>query len=89
MNCPICDKRIPKERLEVLRSLGKPEHLWACVACTQDRPYKAIYMGEYGTSELVKCSQVYSDSASQVFDAQTQITDSDKDVQVEIQKIGN
>lgn len=73
--CYISGKEIPEERVEALKMLGVPEHLWTCVEYSITKPKKAIYSGEVGTSDLIFCDKVYDDSVRKVFKSNTKDTD--------------
>ena len=58
MNCPICNQPISEDRIEALKILEAPEHLWTCVECSTVKPYKGIFSGENGTSKLILADSV-------------------------------
>lgn len=76
--CPACDCIIPEERVNILRELKYSDNDIFCVTHAMNRPVKAIYSGEHGTSDLILCDRVYSDSVRKKFyDAEV---DKDEDV---------
>jgi len=66
-NCYVCNKPIPKDRLEALKMLNTPENMWTHVQCSQEQKHKGIYMGETGTSEMKIVNRIYDDSVREVF----------------------
>jgi hypothetical protein len=60
--CPACQCEIPEERIAVLRELKYDEHRFYCVKHAVNKPVKAIYSGENGTSELIICDRVDNDN---------------------------
>lgn len=65
--CVISGKVIPPERVEALKMLGVPEHLWTCVEHSTTRPRQGIFLGEHGTSQLLFVDKVYDNSVRSVF----------------------
>ena len=65
--CVVSGKVIPKERVEALKMLGTPEHLWTCVQHSLTKPKQGLFLGEVGTSELLLVDKVYDDSVRSVF----------------------
>ena len=65
--CPICKVKIPQERVEFLLELKYNIDDVYCVNHALNRPVKAIYSGEHGTSELIMCDRVYNDSVKHKF----------------------
>jgi len=65
--CVVSGNTIPPERVEALRMLGTPEHLWTCVEHSLIKPKQGLFLGEVGTSELLIVDKVYDDSVRSVF----------------------
>jgi hypothetical protein len=65
--CVVSGKTIPKDRVEALKMLGTPEHLWTCVEHSLTKPKQGLFLGEVGTSELLLVDKVYDDSVRSVF----------------------
>ena len=83
--CVVSGKVIPKERVEALKMLGTPEHLWTCVQHSLTKPKQGLFLGEVGTSELLLVDKVYDDSVRSVFrgakrDASQEQEEEDNDV---------
>lgn len=53
VNCYICSKEIPKERIDVLFSYGQTEN-FQCISCAEQmvKPYRGLFMGNSGAPEL-------------------------------------
>lgn len=66
-NCPACNVEIPHERIEILKQLNYAEHNFFCVKHAINKPVKAIYSGENGTSELIMCDRVDDDNVRNKF----------------------
>lgn len=77
--CVVSGKDIPVERVEALKSLGTPEHLWTCVEHSLTKPKQALFLGEVGTSELLIVDKVYDDSVRSVFRGSKKISSKDTD----------
>jgi hypothetical protein len=65
--CAVSGKPIPAERVEALKMLGTPEHMWTCVQHSLTKPRQGLFLGEVGTSELLIVDKVYDDSVRSVF----------------------
>ena len=65
--CVVSGKPIPSARVEALKSLGIPEHMWTCVEHSLTKPKQGLFLGEVGTSELLIVDKVYDDSVRSVF----------------------
>ena len=65
--CCSCGKTIQPERVEFLFEAGKTEFELTCTKHSQTRPVKGIYSGENGTSAIILCDKIYSDSVRSVF----------------------
>jgi len=65
--CPVCNNVIPEERIAILRELRYDENSFYCVNHALNKPIKAIYSGENGTSELIMCDRVDNDSVRHKF----------------------
>lgn len=56
--CYITNKEIPEDRIEALKFLGVPQHLWTTVEASDIKPRKGMFLGESGTSEMIFVSEV-------------------------------
>lgn len=80
LNCPVCNVLIPDERVQCLKDMNYAEHDIYCVKHALNRIPKAVYTGEHGTSDLIICDRVYSDSVrSKLLNAEDLSDDSDDD----------
>lgn len=79
--CVMCDKLISDERVVFLRSSGYNENEFCCTKHSIIKPIKAIYSGEFGTSELIFCDRVDNDSV------RTKLLDSEKVEEVEVDEL--
>lgn len=75
--CVICQKPIPKDRVDALKMLGKDVREWTHVGCSQETKKQGIYMGEAGTSQLRIVRKVYDDSVRDVFKKSAEDNDDD------------
>lgn len=66
--CYGCQTKLSKDRVDALKLLGTPLDVWSCINCASNKKLKGVYLGEYGTSELIHCSDVYGESLSSIFD---------------------
>ncbi len=64
--CPICNTEIPEERVAFLKELKYSDNDIYCVNHAVNRPIKAIYSGEVGTSDLIFCEKIYEDSVRNI-----------------------
>jgi hypothetical protein len=55
-NCCICGCALAEDRIEALEFLGTPENQWACVPHSQVRKVQGLFLGEAGTSTLLRVS---------------------------------
>lgn len=65
--CWVCSCVIPRERVKFLKESNLHESEYTCVAHSQTKAIKGIYMGEHGTSEMKLCDRVYNDSVRSKF----------------------
>ena len=64
--CPVCEKKIPKQRVQALIDMHIPEHNWFCIDHAVNKPRKGIYFGLPGVSEMKIVDAVYNDSVRSV-----------------------
>jgi hypothetical protein len=83
--CVVSGKTIPPARVEALKNLGTPEHMWTCVEHSLVKPKQGLFLGEVGTSELLIVDKVYDDSVRSVFRGNKTPTEKE-DVEEEIPK---
>lgn len=57
--CIVCGCNVIPERVEFLKENNKEI---TCLEHGQHNKIKAIYSGEYGTSDLIFCDRIYNDS---------------------------
>ena len=65
--CWVSGKVIPPARIKALIMLGVPPHEMTCVEHSQVKKKQGVYLGEYGTSQMLVVDKVYDDSVRDVF----------------------
>ncbi len=60
--CVICDRIIPRLRVEALEMLGTDLDRWTHVECSTEQRRKGEYLGLPGASELKIVDKLYNDS---------------------------
>ena len=60
-HCVICNCELSTERVEALEFLNTPRNQWACVPHSQVRKVKGVFLGEVGTSQMLRVSGVGPD----------------------------
>jgi hypothetical protein len=64
----VCNAQVPAERVEFLLENNKEI---TCIKHAAPVALKAIYSGEFGTSDLIFCDKIYNDSVrSKFYDAE-------------------
>lgn len=73
MNCIVCNCEIIPDRVKFLLENNKE---MTCTKHAQPVSIKALYSGEYGTSELIFCDRIYDDSVrTKLYNSETQLND--------------